>query len=166
MTMGHRVAVLSDARLQQVDTPRNLYEKPANVFVAGFIGSPAMNLRVAKLAPDGASIGDATLPLPAETLRSARTDGADEVVIGLRPESGALAPAGTPETLTLTVTLVEELGADAYVYGNLSGDTAQDKAWVIRCDGRAVPRIGDRVGVSVQTSAAHLFNGRTGLRLN
>ncbi len=166
MTMGHRVAVLNDARLQQVDTPRSLYEKPANVFVAGFIGSPAMNLRVAKLVPEGALIGETTFSLPRQSLSAARTAGLDEVIIGLRPESADLAPAQTPDTLALTVALVEELGADAYVYGSVSGDAPQDKPWVIRCNGRGVPRIGDRVAVAVHASAAHLFNPRTGLRLN
>jgi multiple sugar transport system ATP-binding protein len=166
MTMGHRVAVLNDARLQQVDTPRNLYEKPANIFVAGFIGSPAMNLRAAGLVPEGVRIGGMVLSLPPETLRSARAAGVDEVTIGLRPESASLAAAGTAGTLPLTVALVEELGADAYVYGEVEGDTPEDKPWVVRCDGRAAPRIGDRVGVAVRASEAHLFNRRTGLRLN
>jgi multiple sugar transport system ATP-binding protein len=166
MTMGHRVAVLKDARLQQVDTPRNLYERPANVFVAGFIGSPAMNLRGAKLVPEGALVSGTVLPLPADAMRAARTAGLDEVTIGLRPESGSLAPAQTPATLPLTVALVEELGADAYVYGELEGDAPDDNPWVLRCDGRAVPRIGDNVSVVVQASDAHLFNGQTGLRLN
>ncbi|MGB9182573.1 MAG: sn-glycerol-3-phosphate ABC transporter ATP-binding protein UgpC [Solirubrobacteraceae bacterium] len=165
MTMGHRVAVLKDARLQQVDTPRNLYERPANVFVAGFIGSPAMNLRGAKLAQEGVLVSDTALPLPADMVNAARAAGLDEVTIGFRPESASLAPAGTPGALALTVALVEELGADAYVYGELAGDTPDDKPWVVRCEGRAVPRIGDKVSVAVQASDAHLFNPQTGLRL-
>jgi multiple sugar transport system ATP-binding protein len=166
MTMGHRVAVLRDARLQQLDTPRNLYEKPANIFVAGFIGSPAMNLREARLAPEGALLSGAALPLSAESLSAVRAAGLDEVTVGLRPESGSLSPAGTAGALPLTVALVEELGADAYVYGKLDGDGPDDKPWVVRCDGRGAPRIGDRVGVAVQASHAHLFNHQTGLRLN
>jgi multiple sugar transport system ATP-binding protein len=78
----------------------------------------------------------------------------------------SLAPAGTPGALALTVALVEELGADAYVYGELAGDTPDDKPWVVRCDGRAVPRIGDSVGVVVRAADAHVFNRQTGLRLN
>lgn len=164
--MGHRVAVLKDARLQQVDTPRNLYEKPANVFVAGFIGSPAINLRAAKLVSEGALISGTVLPLPADVLGAARAGGLDEVTVGLRPESASLSPAGTAGGLALTVALVEALGADAYVYGELDGDGADDKAWVVRCDGAAAPRIGDRIGIVVQASEAHLFNRQTGLRLN
>jgi multiple sugar transport system ATP-binding protein len=166
MTMGHRVAVLNDARLQQVDTPRNLYEKPANVFVAGFIGSPAMNLRVAKLVPGGAAIADTVVPLPAATLGSAREAGLSEVIVGFRPESAELTAAGARDTCTLTVALVEELGADAYVYGEVAGDAPEDKPWVVRCEGRVAPHIGDRVGVAVHGSDAHVFDRRTGLRLN
>ncbi len=166
MTMGHRVAVLKDARLQQVDTPRNLYEHPANVFVAEFIGSPAMNLRTAKLNGEGALLGGGVLPLSRDAVAAARADGLGEVTIGLRPESAALAAAGAPGALALTVRLVEELGADAYVYGELAGDDGNDKPWVVRCDGRTLPRIGDRVGVVVNAGNPHLFNARTGLRLD
>jgi multiple sugar transport system ATP-binding protein len=165
MTMGHRVAVLNNARLQQVDTPRNLYEKPANVFVAGFIGSPAMNLRVAKLSPEGALVGDAVVSLPADTLSSAREAGLDEVTVGFRPESASLAKAGAPDAFTLTVALVEELGADAYIYGEVAGDAPGDRPWVLRCEGRGAPSLGDRVGVAVRGSEAHVFDPRTGLRL-
>jgi multiple sugar transport system ATP-binding protein len=97
---------------------------------------------------------------------AARANGVGEVTIGLRPEAATLSPAGTPGTLDLTVRLVEELGADAYVYGELSGDTNGEKPWVVRCEGRAVPRIGDHVGVSVDAGTAHLFNAHTGLRLS
>jgi multiple sugar transport system ATP-binding protein len=166
MTMGHRVAVLKDARLQQVDTPRNLYERPANLFVAEFIGSPAMNLRTATLNGDGAKLGGTALAVPRDAVAAARADGLDEVTVGLRPESARLAPAGTPDGLDLTVRLVEELGADAYVYGELASDAPGEKPWVVRCDGRAVPHIGDRVGIVAQAAEAHLFNARTGLRLN
>ncbi len=166
MTMGHRVAVLRDARLQQVDTPRNLYERPANVFVAGFIGSPAMNLRAAELVEAGVRIGGTVVPLAGDAAAAARTAGPGAVTVGLRPESAGLVPPGTPEALALTVRLVEELGADAYVYGELAGDDPDERPWVVRCEGRSAPRIGDRVGVVVQASEAHLFDPGTGLRLD
>src|SRR3954462_7127495 len=87
MTMGHRVAVLKDGKLQQVDTPRNLYDKPVNAFVAGFIGSPAMNLRKAKLVSGGAQLGDAVVPLDPQVMSAANEANVSEVTIGLRPES-------------------------------------------------------------------------------
>ena len=166
MTMGHRVAVLRDARLQQVDTPRNLYERPANVFVAGFIGSPAMNLRDVTLVSDGVRVGETVLALPEQMTSSARSAGTGQLTIGVRPESATFAAADEPGALALTVALVEELGADAYVYGALAGDAAATKPWVVRCDGRDAPHIGDRVGVTVRTAEAHLFDLTTGLRLD
>ena len=166
MTMGHRVAVLRDARLQQVDTPRNLYERPANVFVAGFIGSPAMNLRHAVLTPQGVRLGETVVSLPEQMLDAARGAGAEHVTIGIRPESAQVTAAEEPGAVPLTVALVEELGADAYVYGALAGDGPEDHSWVVRCEGRAAPRIGDRVGITVRGPEAHLFDSRTGLRLN
>jgi multiple sugar transport system ATP-binding protein len=165
MTMGHRVAVLRDARLQQVDTPRSLYERPANVFVAGFIGSPAMNLRDATLGSNGVRVDETALALSQQMTSSAQAAGAEQLTIGVRPESATLAAADEPGALALIVALVEELGADAYVYDKLAGDAAATKPWVMRCDGRDAPHIGDRVGVTVPTAEAHLFDRTTGLRL-
>jgi len=166
MTMGHRVAVLKDGRLQQVDTPRNLYERPGNVFVAGFIGSPAMNLRTAGLADARATLAGSALQLPESALAAAGRENLDELVVGLRPEASRLASDAQNSTLPLTVTLVEELGADAYVYGQLEDDDATEKPWVLRCDSRSVPAIGERVRITVDTAAVHLFNPVTGMRLD
>jgi multiple sugar transport system ATP-binding protein len=165
MTMGHRVAVLKDGQLQQVDTPRNLYDRPDNVFVGGFIGSPAMNLRTATLGPGGATIGGTRVALSEATLSAAREAGLSELIVGLRPESSSLASDGELGTLPLAVTLVEELGADAYVYGELESDAATDKPWVMRSDSHTVPTIGARVRVALRGDAAHAFNPETGLRL-
>jgi multiple sugar transport system ATP-binding protein len=166
MTMGHRVAVLRDGRLQQVDTPRRLYDRPANVFVAGFMGSPAMNLRTAGLNGDGATLAGVPIDAPAVALAAARAAALSDLVVGLRPEATTLVSAGQDGALPLTVTLVEELGADAYVYGRLEGDDDADKPWVLRCDSRSVPRIGERVRVRVDGSAAHVFNPASGVRLD
>ena len=87
MTMGHRVAVLLDGVLQQVDAPRALYDHPANVFVAGFIGSPAMNIRTVPLTDNGADFGGLLIPLTREQVAAARADGGDnKVTVGFRPE--------------------------------------------------------------------------------
>jgi multiple sugar transport system ATP-binding protein len=167
MTMGHRVAVLRDGQLQQVDTPRNLYDRPANVFVAGFIGSPAMNLRTATLGEQGATLAGAAIELSQAASAAARRGSLDELVLGIRPEDSRLTSAASgADTLPLTVTLVEELGADAYVYGQLEDDGPTDKPWVLRCDSRSVPTIGERVRVTVDGDAAHVFNPVSGARLN
>jgi multiple sugar transport system ATP-binding protein len=147
MTLGHRVAVLADGRLQQCDTPRRLYDRPANVFVAGFIGSPAMSLCTLPLANGSVSLGGATIPVPA---------GRDRVVVGVRPEALSLAAGGVPAR----VEVVEELGADAYVFCS-----AEVGSLVARTDARRPPLRGDRVNLAVRADEAHLFDAVTGARL-
>src|SRR6476659_6258407 len=114
MTMGHRVAVLKDGILQQCDTPRTLYDKPNNVFVAGFMGSPSMNLVTLPLTSEGVKLGSAVVPLTREMLSEASSDGIKEVVFGVRPENLTLGTAGLP----VTIDLVEELGAQSFVHGH------------------------------------------------
>src|SRR5664279_4946501 len=88
MTMGHRVAVLKEGGiLQQCDTPRNLYDSPANAFVAGFIGSPAMNLRTVDLVEGGAQLGGAVVPLPSAIIDAAKAANLSKIILGIRPES-------------------------------------------------------------------------------
>jgi multiple sugar transport system ATP-binding protein len=164
MTMGHRVAVLRDGQLQQCDTPRNLYDHPENAFVAGFIGSPAMNLRPAKLVNGGAQLGDAVVPLDPKVIEAASAANLSDVTLGLRPESFTMTGGGAE--LSLTAVLVEELGADAYVYGTLPGDDAiADKHMIVRFDGRVPPRIGDNLKIQIHQEEAHVFNPETGQRL-
>jgi multiple sugar transport system ATP-binding protein len=163
MTMGHRVAVLKDGLLQQVDKPRNLYDRPINAFVAGFIGSPAMNLRPARLVPGGALLGDVVLPLTEQTLAAAKQAGLESVILGLRPES--FETSLDDGALRLRVILVEELGADTYVYGQLAGDEPEAKPFIIRHSGRVLPAIGDVLGLSIRADAEHIFHPDTGSRL-
>jgi multiple sugar transport system ATP-binding protein len=169
MTMGHRVAVLqAGGFLQQVDTPRNLYDRPANAFVAGFIGSPAMNLRTVPLTEGGAKLGNIMIPLQSGSLEAARQANLDNIVFGIRPESftaRATDDAGAAHGLNIEVKLVEELGADAYVYGMLPGDSPDEKPFVVRFDGRVPPRIGDNLTIDVRTNEEHAFNPETGARL-
>ncbi|HEU5005542.1 MAG TPA: sn-glycerol-3-phosphate ABC transporter ATP-binding protein UgpC [Jatrophihabitantaceae bacterium] len=165
MTMGHRVAVLKDGVLQQCDTPRNLYDCPANAFVAGFIGSPAMNLRPAELTTGGARLGNVVVPLSSAVMSSAQAANLTSVQLGVRPESFTAADAAGGDSLKLQVQLVEELGSDAYVYGALEGDDPDAKHFVIRFDGRIPPRIGETVAVTLRTNEEHAFNPETGERL-
>jgi multiple sugar transport system ATP-binding protein len=164
MTMGHRVAVLLDGVLQQVDTPRALYDEPANVFVAGFIGSPAMNIKTVKLTDEGANFGGFALPLTREQVAAGRADGAGEdVTIGFRPEDCDLvspAEGGIP----IVVDLVEELGSDAYVYGTNTSDGGDERV-VVRTDGRNTPHMADTVYVRPRAGSHHAFNAKTGVRI-
>ncbi|WIY03583.1 sn-glycerol-3-phosphate ABC transporter ATP-binding protein UgpC [Amycolatopsis mongoliensis] len=157
MTMGDRVAVLKDGVLQQCASPRELYENPTNSFVAGFIGSPAMNLATLPLTEGGVKLGDVVLPLPRSVLSAAGD--LKEVVFGVRPESLELVSEGGFE---LVVELVEELGADAYLHGKVGDDR-----FVVRVDGRTPPRMGDNVRVGLRGEGeTHAFNPETTLRLS
>jgi multiple sugar transport system ATP-binding protein len=164
MTMGHRVAVLKDGKLQQCDTPRNLYDRPDNAFVAGFMGSPAMNLRTVKLVSGGAQLGETVVPLDAEIMQKASAANLSEITLGLRPE--AFNVNGDGPAIAFTATLVEELGADAFVYATLPGDNPDvDKHITVRFDGRVPPRIGDALTMHVNAHEVHVFSPETGLRL-
>ncbi|HEX5494558.1 MAG TPA: ATP-binding cassette domain-containing protein, partial [Mycobacteriales bacterium] len=168
MTMGHRVAVLKDGLLQQCDTPRVLYDRPANAFVAGFIGSPAMNLKTVPLDNGGARLGALSVPLPRAALDDASKSGLSEVTLGVRPESFGLtdshADGDAEPGLSIRVDLVEELGADAYLYGTAEIGGAQEQ-FVIRTDGRTPPRMGETVRLSVRSGEEHVFHPETGVRL-
>jgi multiple sugar transport system ATP-binding protein len=156
MTLGHRVAVLHDGRLQQVGPPRLLYERPANVFVAGFIGSPAMNLCTVPVTIAGASFGEVRVPLPAGTSANGRTS----LVLGVRPESLEVAAEGVPAR----VDVIEDVGADAFVFctTELGGETTR---LVARTEVRKAPSQGDRVALRPRAEEAHLFDPGTGVRL-
>jgi multiple sugar transport system ATP-binding protein len=158
LTMGDRIAVLKDGILQQVGTPRDLYEKPNNVFVAGFIGSPAMNLFPADVVDGGVKFGTATIPVGRRTLSSAGSS----VVIGARPEDmtvGSASNSGIP----VKVDVVEELGADGYLYGHTDDDARVD--FVVRVDGRAHPEAGDTVRLTPLPDRIHVFDAGSGARL-
>ena len=168
MTMGDRVAVLAGGRLQQVDTPLALYDRPANAFVAGFIGSPAMNLLAGKVAPDGSvTVDDAVIPVPRDLVTAA---GSPELTLGIRPEGWRLGAA--EDGYPVTVQVVEELGADAYLYATpvrvaphepTAGEVVPQV--VARIDGRAGLRPGQQVGLVADPTAVHVFDGATGVRI-
>ena len=160
MTMGHRVAVLKDGVLQQCDTPRALYERPANAFVAGFIGSPAMNLFDVAVEHGCVVLDNARLPLPVAIAETIAIEGLHRITLGVRPESISLATAAVD--LVAHVELVEELGADAFVYASAAGVSSRV---TMRIDGRVPPRIGDELKLSVDIAAAHFFDPTSGERL-
>ncbi|HEX8768976.1 MAG TPA: sn-glycerol-3-phosphate ABC transporter ATP-binding protein UgpC [Jatrophihabitans sp.] len=170
MTMGDRVALLKDGILQQVDTPRNLYDHPGNAFVAGFIGSPAMNLVKVPFDDNGAELGGLKVPIRPDAAAAARSAGLKEIILGIRPESFHASENG--QGLKLKATLVEELGADAFVYGELPGTKTHDvgddggaKPFTVRFDGRVPPKIGNEISLEVRTDETHAFNPETGERL-
>jgi multiple sugar transport system ATP-binding protein len=159
MTMGDRVAVLKDGVLQQVATPRELYETPQNVFVAGFIGSPAMNLLQLPIVDGGVQFGNVVLPVSAEILKKTN---AKSVTVGIRPE-GLHVTAN--EGIKVEVDVVEELGADGFLYGHTSISGA-DQDITARVDGRVHPNAGETVYLKAEGGIIHLFDVETGERLN
>ncbi|WP_426186779.1 ABC transporter ATP-binding protein [Microbacterium sp. TWP3-1-2b2] len=160
LTMGDRIAVLADGTLQQLGTPRDLYEEPKNVFVAGFIGSPAMNLFTTDVTEHGVRFGTQTVAVD----RATRDAGGTRVTIGVRPEDITLASATEPG-LTMTVDLVEELGADGYLYGHAIIDDERVNL-TARVDGRTHPKAGDTVTATPKPGRLHLFDVDSGERLN
>jgi multiple sugar transport system ATP-binding protein len=160
MTMGDRVAVLKDGILQQCDTPRGMYDHPENIFVAGFIGSPAMNLFNVPVVDGGVKFGTTTYPIARDTL----TAEGKEVTLGVRPEDLAISMEG--EGLPVTVEVVEELGADAYIYGSTTETAGDVKPIIVRVDGRTPPKKGSVVHLTPKKGEhVHLFNPETGLRI-
>jgi len=159
MTMGDRVAVLRDGLLLQCDTPAALYERPANAFVAGFIGSPAMNILTGAAVDGGVRLGTAVLPVPRERLvpASAATGTA---TIGFRPECVELVDPG--DGIPVVVNVVEQLGSDAYLYATLAGEDSTDPLHpsdvVVRTEPRRAPEIGSTVWLRVPEHGLHVFD--------
>ncbi len=178
MTMGDRVAVLKDGLLQQVDSPRNMYDRPANLFVAGFIGSPAMNLVEVPITDGGIKFGNSVVPVSREALQAAADKGDRTVTVGVRPEhfevvelGGAAAAslskdsADAPAGLEVSVNVVEETGADGYVFGSVQVG-GESKDLVVRVSSRSVPEKGSTLHVVPRPGETHVFSTSTGERLS
>ena len=166
MTMGDRVAVMKLGLLQQCDSPLTLYDKPNNLFVAGFIGSPAMNLMEGDVVDGGVRIGDYTVPVPRETLAKAANE--KSLVVGIRPEAFDLSESN--EGIGVDVAVVEELGADSFIYGTLAGVADDQKLTaqqvVGRISGRTAPQRGASVRLVTDPSKVHVFSKTTEERLS
>ena len=163
MTMGDRVALLKDGLLQQVDSPRNLYDRPRNTFVAGFIGSPAMNLVEVTLTAAGARVGEHTVPIP----RAARTEladrGARTATLGFRPESVEVVPAerGLP--------VRGDGGRGTRLrrlrLRDLTSHGTGEKMFIARVDARRPPAKGETIHLRIRESEEHVFDPDTGDRI-
>ncbi len=161
MTLGDRVAVMKDGYLQQVDSPLNLYDRPVNLFVAGFIGSPQMNL-IAAVAENGqAKIGNYLVPVDEAAAKRMKGD----IVVGVRPESWRQVSADDGSGLPVTITVVEELGSDAFVYGT-SGVEGTPNNIIVRVNGRDTVQKGQVIHVTTDPRNVHVFDADTGDRLS
>ena len=176
LTMGDRIAVIKLGVLQQVGAPTELYYRPANVFVAGFIGSPSMNINTHPVVNGKAKIGEDTVDLPAEAVNKLTAEDNNQIVVGFRPEDASLAAPDDTNAFSLKVMNVEDLGSDGYIYGNIITDGSaaeastmmsdQNKLTTIRVNPRALPKVGDTVKIKIDPSKMHLFAPSTELRLN
>lgn len=177
LTMGDRIAVIKLGILQQVGAPTELYDHPANVFVAGFIGSPSMNLNTHPVENGKAKIGEDAIELPTEAVEKLTAEDNNQIIVGFRPEDASLAPSDEKNAFSLKVVNVEDLGSDGYIYGNIVTDDAtetdetqlmsdQNKLTTIRVNPRALPKIGDTVKIKIDPAKMHLFAPSTELRLN
>ena len=174
LTMGDRIAVLKDGVLQQVGTPREMYDHPANEFVAGFIGSPAMNLGQFTVKDDVATVGAAKIQLSKATLDAITPEDGGKVTIGFRPESLDVVSAQDEHSIPVRLSFVEELGSDAYIYGELVGaeeseaklgSGADSSQIIVRVPPRTAPEPGETVYVRIRPGQEHIFSASTGKRL-
>ncbi|WP_297909330.1 sn-glycerol-3-phosphate ABC transporter ATP-binding protein UgpC [uncultured Actinomyces sp.] len=175
LTMGDRIAVLAGGLLQQVGTPQEMYERPANEFVAGFIGSPAMNLGTFTVDGEWAKIGPARVRLSAATRDALVPEDGGMIKIGFRPEGLDVVDASVEDTIPVEVDFVEELGSDAYVYGHLVGDEKGEglgsgaegtsKQLIVRVPPRSAPGRGGVLYVRIREGQQHNFSASTGVRL-
>jgi len=166
MTLGRRIVVMKDGEIQQIDTPMHLYEKPANVFVAGFVGSPAMNFFRGRLvAQDGARLQfeSTSLPLPTEALDAAvlRHAGSN-LIVGLRPEDIVLDASGATSACAFDARLevVEPVGNEIFL--NLR---YEDKPLVVRVPPQELPETGAMLRLHVRGSGLHFFDAATEKRI-
>ena len=149
MTMGDRIAVLRDGLLQQVAAPREIYEQPANMYVAGFIGSPKMNFIPVTVQGQTAKAAGFDVQLP-------RAPGIEKGVLGLRPEDLSEETRDGTTVVEMFVEVVEVLGSDQYLYGKVGGDDV-----VARVDPHFKAFVGDRVNLGINMRRLHLFDSET-----
>ncbi len=158
--MGDRVAVLRNGKLQQFASPSELYGRPANAFVAGFIGSPAMNLLTAPIVAAGVRVGDdATLPLERDQMALLHDAGLETVTVGIRPEHLQISDSGG---IDVVIDLIEDLGSEIYLYTHAGPNVPI----VARSLGRSSTRLADTIELrKTPDGVVHLFHPETGERI-
>ncbi|GLS23912.1 sn-glycerol-3-phosphate import ATP-binding protein UgpC 2 [Labrys miyagiensis] len=159
MTLADRLVVINKGHIEQVGTPAEVYSKPATRFVAGFIGSPPMNLLEGTIESGGIFAQGSHARIPVPILGAAEKTGR-RVTLGVRPEEIALAEIGTPGALAATVDFVEELGAGRIVQADLKGTP-----FAIAITDKRTLNPGDTINVAILPEAIHLYDGETGLRV-
>jgi multiple sugar transport system ATP-binding protein len=153
MTMGDRIAIMNAGILQQVGTPGEIYDHPANLFVAGFIGSPTMNFIPVTMSDGTAKAAGFEVKLP-------KAVAAGKATLGFRPEAATDRIVDPANTLEMKVDVVERLGSDQFLYGQVGGDSV-----TARVDPKMQVQAGDKVKLGLDTRTLHLFEAETELAL-
>jgi multiple sugar transport system ATP-binding protein len=166
MTMGDRIAVMMEGRIHQIGAPLEVYEHPANTFVAQFIGTPSMNLLPVAVSPGGEELSGEAFTLPVPPALASRVSGFEGrgLLVGIRPESLSLsefgAAASTSAGVAATVEFVETLGHDMIIHTRMG-----DRALLAKCAARRPPAVGEVVRLAVALSEISLFDAQTGRNL-
>ena len=159
MTMGDKIAVLNDGQLQQLGTPLECYQRPANQFVAGFIGEPSMNFFEVMLEDDTLEGDGLEYPLSDDVL--ADVDVTDRLVLGIRPEDAEVAESDGPRTVTGTVNVIEPLGSINYIHATVGGEER-----ILEVSGNRYANEGQEIAIQIPEDRIHLFHGETGKSLH
>lgn len=169
MTMGHRIAILKDGKLQQVGTPLEVYQQPVNLFVANFIGTPPMNFVNATIREGGTKLIGASFEMPIATSMRKATSVKDgrRVVVGIRPENligstDGVAQTGRGETapVSIEVEVVEPLGHEVIIHGRIG-----EELLVFSLPSHQLPALGSTIPLLVELEALHLFDAETEQRI-
>ena len=162
MTLADRIVVMKDGYIQQVGTPLELYQKPTNAFVGGFIGSPAMNQITAKITEDASAIkgNGFSIPLDAEIAKPLASHKNKDILLGIRPQDIVMVKAGEPFCFEAKAEVIELIGSESYIYF-----TMEDKQWVARCENVPSSMEGQTVHFSLNLENLHIFSNDGSSRL-
>ncbi|NUM33555.1 MAG: sn-glycerol-3-phosphate ABC transporter ATP-binding protein UgpC [Candidatus Brocadiae bacterium] len=161
MTLADRIVVMKDGFIQQIGTPLELYEKPANAFVGGFIGSPSMNQIAAKVGTEKGQIvlqgQDFLVSLSGEKAKALESHKGEDVLMGIRPQNIHPQPDAQGKVAVLReVEVIEPMGTESYIYFTMSKDA--DRTWVARCDGMPQVQEGQKAAMVFDIDKVHIFS--------
>ncbi|MGN7117414.1 ABC transporter ATP-binding protein [Lysinibacillus odysseyi] len=164
MTMASRIVIMKDGFIQQVGTPKEVYDYPVNVFVGGFIGSPAMNFFTGTLTDTGVILGDNLLHLPEKKLKQLHAEGYKnkELIVGIRPEHFDIEPANQANEMkiNITVDVAELMGAEINIYSQINNEN-----FVARIDSQANISVNDSIPLFIDMDKVHFFDKESEMRI-
>jgi len=161
MSMADRIAILNDGKFQQIGAPSDVYNKPTNKFVAGFIGSPSMNFWNAKRNQNKINFGQQEYPIPAEIEHALKNEGADEIILGIRPEHIRITPDHHDQSFKVEITVIEFLGAETII----TFEFPDGNSGMISTPGFYGAKMGDKAYISFPVEKIHIFDKETEMNL-